>query len=149
MPSGSVPPSVQPTSSPSPEETEGQTVTLSTQFRREDGTALSGQSIRLSDGENSMDYPLNEEGQLQITGLPKTGAYTVSVVEDGQEAGTMTLDFSIGSVIDAVTDADGVGHVTLREDTDTVSLDLVLDADGTLSCSLRLSAHDGQGANEA
>jgi len=124
-------------------------VTLSTQFRREDGTALSGQSIRLSDGENSIDYPLSEEGQLQITGLPKTGAYTVSVVEDGQETGTMTLDLSVGSVIDAVTDADGVGHVTLREDTDTVSLDLVLDEDGTLSCSLRLSAHDGQGANEA
>jgi len=124
-------------------------VTLSARFRREDGMALSGQSIRLSDGENSMEYPLDEEGQLQITGLPKTGTYTVSVVEDDKEAGTMTLDLSVGSVIDAATDADGVGHVTLREDTDTVSLDFILDENGVLTCSLRLSASDGQGANEA
>ncbi len=96
-----------------------------------------------------MDYPLDEEGQLQIAGLPKVGAYTVSVLEDGKEAGAMALDLSVGSVIDAATDADGVGHVTLKEDTETVSLDFILDENGTLTCSLRLSASDGQGANEA
>jgi len=122
-------------------------VALSIYFRRADGTPLT-QSVRLSGGETAREYPLDEEGQLQITNLPKTGSYTVSVVEDGQEAGAMTLNLSVGAVIDAATDADGAGHVTLREDTDTVSLDLVLDEDGTLSCSLRLSAHDGQGANE-
>ncbi len=146
-PSGNLSPSAQTTPSPSPEETEGRTVTLSTQFRREDGTALSGQSVRLSDGENSMDYPLDEEGQLRIAGLPKTGAYTVSVLEDDREAGAMTLNLSVGAVIDAATDADGIGHVTLKEDTETVSLDFVLDESGTLTCSLRLSAHDGQKTN--
>lgn len=148
-PSGSLSPSAQTTPPPSPEETEGRTVTLSAQFRREDGTALSRQSVRLSDGENSMDYPLDEEGQLQITGLPKTGAYTVSVLEDDREAGTMTLNLSVGAVIDAATDADGAGHVTLKEDTDTVFLDFTLDGNGTLSCSLRLSADDGQRMNAA
>lgn len=149
-PSEGVSSSAQPAPSLSPEETEtdSRTVTLSAQFRREDGTTLDQQSVRLSDGKNSMDYPLDEEGQLRIAGLPKTGSCTVSVVENGGEAGTMTLDFSIGSVIDAATDADGVGHVTLKGDTDTVCLDFILDKDGTLSCSLRLPADDSQGENE-
>jgi len=147
-PTGDVSPSVQPTPSPPPEETEDQTVALSIYFRRADGTPLT-QSVRLSDGETAREYPLDEEGRLQITGLPKTGTYTVSVLEDNEEAGAMTLDLSVGSVIDAATDADGVGHVILREDTDVVALDLVLDEEGTLTCSLRLSAHDGQRVNEA
>ncbi len=141
-------PSVRPTRSPATEANGGQTVALTACFRREDGTVLSRQSIRLSDGEKSRDYPLDEEGRLQIAGLPKVGTYTVSVLAGGKEAGTMTLDLSTGSVIDAATDADGVGHVTIREDTDTVSLDFILDENGALTCSLRLSADDGQGGNE-
>ncbi len=147
-PTGNVSPSVQPMVSPSPEETEGQTVALSIYFRRTDGTPLT-QSVRLSDGETGRKYPLDEEGRLQITGIPKTGAYTVSVLEDNEEAGAITLNLSVGSVIDAATDADGIGHVILREDTEMVALDLVLDEDGTLTCSLRLSANDGQGTNVA
>lgn len=141
-------PCVQPTQSPVTEANGGQTVALTACFRREDGTVLSGQSVRLSDGENSMDYSLDEEGRLQITGLPKTGNYTVSVLAGGKETGAMALNLSTGSVIDAATDADGVGHVTLKEDTETVSLDFVLDESGTLTCSLRLSANDGQGGDE-
>jgi len=123
-------------------------VALSVHFRRADGTALSGQTVRVSDGENRMDYPLDEAGQLQIADLPRTGTYTIGVVEDGQAVGTMALELAVGSVIDAATDAEGVGHVTLREDTDTVSLDLVLDESGSLTCSLRLSDDDSRGASE-
>jgi len=148
-PSASVSPSVQPTGSPFPEEADGQTVTLSAHFRREDGTALSQQAIRLSDGEKSVDYTLDGEGQLQMTGIPKTGTYTVSVLEGNEETGAMALSLSVGAVIDAVTGADGVGHVTLKGDTDTVSLDFILDNDGTLTCSLHLSGNDGQRVNEA
>lgn len=140
--------SVQPTEDPSHEKPEGQTLTLHLYFLREDGTALGGQSVRLSDGENEMDYPLDEEGQLRITGLPRTGTYTVSVLEDNEEAGAIPLNLSVGSVIDAATDADGVGHVTLKEDTDAVSLEFRLDEQGTLSCTLRLSSNDGQGVSE-
>jgi len=142
MPSESVSPSARPAQPSAGEGAEGQSVTLSTYFRREDGTPLSGRSIRLSDGENSMDYPLDEEGQLQVTGFPKAGVYTVSVLEDDEETGTIALNFSVGSVIDAATNADGVGHVTVKEDTDTVSLDFILDKNGALTCSLRLSANE-------
>lgn len=147
-PSESISPSGQPMEASSTEETGNRTVTLSTHFRWEDGTTLSRHSVRLSDGESSRDYSLNEEGQLQIADLSRTGTYGVSVLEDSREAGSMTLTLSVGSVIDAAADDDGVSHITLKEDTDTVSLDFILDENGRISCSLRLSASDGGGTGK-
>ncbi len=138
------PPSAESSASAQPSsKTEGQSVTLQTQFRRQDGTALAGQSIRLSDGANRMEYSLDEEGQLQIAGIPKTGTYTLSVLEGNEEAGAITVHLTVGSVIDAATDTAGEGHVTLKADTAAVSLEFILEEAGTLSCALRLSAEEG------
>lgn len=115
-------------------------LTMKASFGREDGTSLSDCTVRFSDGENSADYQSDQNGTLTVSGLPGEGELTVSVL-DGQEEprGTVTLSFSQGAVIDAVTDEDAVGHITLKEDTREIALTFTLCDDGALQCELRLS----------
>ena len=47
----------------------------------------------------------------------------------------MTLFFDQGAVIDATTGQDGVGHITVRNDTSEVALIFILTEDGTLQCT--------------
>lgn len=119
----------------------GQTaVTITAAFQHEDGTALAGGAIRFSDKENSADYALDENGTLVLSGLPMEGELTVTVLDQQAQAqAEITLSFSQGSVIDVVTGEDGIGHVTLKEDTEELALNFILYDDNSMRCSLRLA----------
>lgn len=114
-------------------------LTMKAAFEEEDGTPLSNCTVRLSDGENSADYRSDENGTLTVSGLPTEGELTASVLAGQEEPqGTVTLSFSRGAVIDAVTDENSVAHVTLKEDTREIALRFTLYDDSTLGCELRL-----------
>ena len=125
--------------SPPPEETENE-IAIAASFRQEDGTDLRGSTIRFAFGGNSINYPLGDDGECVISGLPKVGDLMLTVF-DRQERiqGAMTLSLSEGAVIDATTDDSGVGHIILRGDTEEVALVFVLKSDGSLLCALRLT----------
>ena len=115
-------------------------LTMKAAFEREDGTPLSRCTVRFSDGENSADYQSDENGTLTVSSLPAAGELIITVL-DGQEEpqGAITLSFSRGAVIDAVTDENSVGHITVKGDTREIALCFTLRDDGTLECALRLS----------
>lgn len=116
------------------------TLTLAAKFQREDGTLLLYETVRIFDGDNSTDYLLDGGGALRLSGLSNSGEFGLSILDQqGQEAVAMSLVFTTGAVIDAMTDGDGVGHISLKEDTDEVALDFTWNDDGTLICSLHLS----------
>lgn len=115
-------------------------LTMKAAFEGEDGTPLSDGTVRLSDGENSADYPLDRDGTLTVSGLPGKGELTVTVLDGrGESQGTVTLSFSQGAVIDAVTDENSVAHITLKEDAREIALRFTLYDDNTLGCELQLS----------
>jgi len=122
-------------------------VTITASFQQEDGTALCGGTVRLSRGEDSMTRTLDDSGEAQLSSLPRSGTFALTVL-DGQEQsqGTMFLTFTEGAVIDATTDDSGNGHVTLRKDTEEVALAFHLQNDGTIQCALRLDEADSPGA---
>lgn len=115
-------------------------IAMNAVFEREDGTPLSGSTVRFSNRENSADYPLDRDGLLTISGLPLEGELAVTVLDGREESqGTVTLSFSQGAVIDAVTDENSMGYVTLKEDTREIALRFTLESSGILRCQLQLS----------
>lgn len=79
-------------------------------FQREDGSPLTEQSIRLSAGDKSAEYPLDEWGELRVSGLPRKMTLEVTVLDkESGPLGTITISFSEGTVIDASTDQEGAG----------------------------------------
>jgi len=120
-------------------------VAIAAAFSQEDGIALCGSTVRVSFGESRTEYSLDDNGELRASGLPRVGELFLTVVDQQErvQAG-MTLSLSEGAVIDATTDEGGVGHITLRTDTEEVSLLFVLKNDGSLLCSLRLIQPDSQ-----
>lgn len=115
-------------------------ISVAASFRCEDGTSLRGGTVRLTYGGISTEHPLDDTGEASIDSLPRAGELLLTV-QDQQERrqGTMTLAFSEGAVIDAVTDESGIGHITARRDTEEIALLFVLREDGSLLCALRLS----------
>lgn len=117
-------------------------------FSGEDGLPLGRDTVHLSAGGTGADYPLDNEGRVQVTGLPRSGELLLTLFDPQQEVqGTMMLSLDQGSVIDATTGEDGVGHITIREDTDEVALLFVLMENGALQCTLWLEeAHSPNAA---
>lgn len=115
-------------------------VSMEASFRREDGGPLDESTVRVSTEEDSADYPLDGSGALAVSGLPRSGTLTLTVL-DGEERvwGATTLTFSEGAVIDASTDGSGDGHITLKRDTREIALVFLLKDDGTILCALRLT----------
>jgi len=115
-------------------------VALSASFQQEDGTGLCGSTVRFSFGGKLEDYFLDDNGEVSVSGLPRSGELSLAVLDRQEQVqGGMMLSLSEGAVIDATTDDGGVGHITLRKDTDEVKLLFVLKDDGSLLCSLRLA----------
>lgn len=132
-----------------PAETAENELTIAASFLREDGSALCGSTACFSFIEGSVDRPLDDNGELKISGLPRSGDLTLIVLDrQEQEQGAMALSVSEGAVIDAATDEDGVGHITLRRDTEEVALLFTLRDDGSLLCALRLT-HGNDRSQEA
>jgi len=125
---------------PQSAEADNPAITITASFKHEDGTVLSSETVRFSDEENSVDYELDEKGELVITGLPREGELTVTVLDrQAQPQGAITLTFSQGSVIDAVTDGGGAGQITLKKETEEVALEFTLCDGGSLRCALQLN----------
>lgn len=121
-------------------ETHQTSLTITATFQREDGTALANDTIRFSDSGNSADYALNETGMLVLSGLPREGDLTVTVLDQQAQAqGAIALSFSQGSVIDVVTNEDGTGRITLKEDTEDLALNFTLCDDSSIQCALQLA----------
>jgi len=130
-----------------PEGHAGQVV-IAASFLLEDGAVLRGGAVRFSDGESGADYPLDENGEVRASGLPRAGELSLTVLDQREQArGGMMLSLSEGAVIDATTDESGVGYITLRADTEEVALLFVLNNDGSLFCSLRLIESDARGVD--
>lgn len=117
------------------------TLAVTAAFEREDKSPLSGDTVRLSHGGDSSDYQLDAEGTLRASGLPRSGEMQLTLLDQREDVqGAMTLSFDQGAVMDAATDQDGVGHITVRSGADEVSLVFTLDESGALQCGLWLSA---------
>lgn len=109
-------------------------------FQYEDGFLLRGGAVCVSGGASSTAHTLDENGEVTISGVPRRGEITLTVFDQPeQKQGSMVLSFSEGEVIDAVTDQDGNGHITVRQDTEKLTLVFVLKEDGSLMCALRLA----------
>lgn len=117
----------------------GEGITLHCAFAAEDGAALANDTVRFSNGGEHADYPLDGEGRLTFSGIPRETSLTVAVLDaQGEERGAMELILSQGAVIDVATDGEGGSRVCLREDTEELSLTFTLHGDGTLDCELYL-----------
>ena len=105
-------------------------------FQTESGNALHGSASYFSAETSSDHYQVDSDGTASIPGLPRNGELVLALFDQQQEVqGAITLSFSE----DAMTDEDGVGHITVRNDTNEVALIFVLTEDGALRCTLWLA----------
>lgn len=119
-------------------------ISLVARFRSEDGGVLRGGAVRFSAEKDGDSYPLDSEGVVSVSGLSRDEELLLTLLDQHREVqGSMTLSFSEGTVIDAVTGEDGVGHITIRDDTDEVALAFVLSESGALQCNLWLAQDTG------
>ncbi len=120
-----------------PMRSDGETVALIAAFQWEDGSAAAG-SVQLTAGTVSATYRLSAAGELRVNGLPCDGMVELLLLDAAaQELGRTTICISTGAVVDAFTDVDGTGYLTVREDTDAVTLQFTVRS-GVLMCALRL-----------
>lgn len=116
-------------------------------FQTENGDALHGSAAYFSTEANGDYYQVDSDGTVSIFGLPRNGELLLTLFDQQQRVqGAMTLSFDQGAVIDAMTSEDGVGHITVRNDTREVALIFVLTEDGGLRCALWLASPDLTGA---
>ena len=115
-------------------------ISIEALFQTEGGDALHGSAAYFSTETNSNYCQVGNDGRVSVTGLPRNGELLLTLFDQRQEVlGIMTLSFGQGAVIDATTSEDGVGHITVRNDTNEVALIFVLTEDGTLQCTLWLA----------
>ena len=118
----------------------GDELSIAAVFQTESGNALHGSASYFSTETSSDHYQVDSDGTASIPGLPRNGELLLTLFDQRQEVqGTIMLSFSEGAVIDAMTDEEGVGHITVRNDTSEVALMFVLTEDGTLRCTLWLA----------
>lgn len=123
-----------------PEKDDEDKISIAALFQTESGDALHGSAACFSTEANSDYCQVDCDGTTSVTGLPRNGELVLTLFDQRQELqGTMTLFFDQGAVIDAMTGEDGVGHITVRNDTSEVALIFILTEDGTLQCALWLA----------
>lgn len=124
---------------PFPSPADGQEgIAIAARFCREDGMPLTQGSARISAGEISVTYPQDEDSGVRVWGLPREGTVSLVLLDAGaKEVGHTTLCFTTGTLIDASTDQEGIGYVTVKEDTAAIALAFTLNGD-VLECTLRL-----------
>ena len=113
-------------------------LTLTASFQRQDGSALDGMYADFSSGQMQAASPLDEQGRASFSHVPRDGEATLTLRDDGGEVSRILLRFAAASVTDASTDADGVGHISVKADAAQLHLLLTLDDDAQLQCSLYL-----------
>lgn len=119
---------------------EGNEISIEALFQTESGDALQGCAACFSAGAIESYCQVDSDGTASVTGLPRDGELLLTLFDRQQEVqGIMTLLLERGAVIDAMTGEDGVGHITIRDDTSEVALMFVLTEDGDLRCTLWLT----------
>lgn len=122
------------------EEAEEDKLSIAALFQTESGDALHGSVAHFSTGAKSKQHHVSSDGTVSVSGLPRRGELRLTLFDRQQEVqGAMTLSLSEGAVIDATTGEDGIGHITVRNDTSEVALIFVLTEDGALQCTLWLA----------
>ena len=123
-----------------PEETSEEELSLMALFQTESGDALYGSAACFSTETSSDCFPVDDHGIVRVSGFPRNGELVLTLFDPQQKVqGTMPLFFGQGAVIDAATSKDGVGYITVREDTGEVALMFVLTENGALQCTLWLA----------
>lgn len=123
----------------SPEKTEEDELSIAALFQTESGDTLCGSAVNFSAEADSESCQVDSEGIASVSGLPRSGELLLTLFDPQQEIqGAMTLALDQGAVIDATTGENGVGHITIRNDTREVALIFVLTENGTLQCTLWL-----------
>lgn len=118
----------------------GDALSIAALFQAENGDALHDGAACFSGETGSGSCQVGGDGTVSVSGLPRSGELLLTLFDRQQEVrGAMTLSLGQGAVIDATTGEDGVGHITVREDTSEVSLLFVLTEDGALQCTLWLA----------
>lgn len=122
-----------------PERTEEDALSIAALFQTEDGDTLNGSAVYFTTEADSEHCQVDSEGVASVSGLPRSGELLLTLFDPQQEVqGAMTLSLDQGSVTDATTGENGVGHITVRNDTSEVALIFILTKDGTLQCTLWL-----------
>ena len=123
-------------------ESSEETVAISARFQDENGEALQEGEACLSTEGICASFPLDEDGEIRVSGLPREGTVDLTLFNGKKrEQGHMTICFSLGAVIDASTDESGNGYVTTRDGTDVVALEFTVSETG-LRCALRLDEEE-------
>lgn len=123
-----------------PAETGDEELSVAALFQTESGDTFHGSAVCFSTEAGSDYCQVNHDGTASISGLPRSGELLLTLFDPQQEVqGAMTLFFDQGAVIDATTSEDGVGYITVREDTGEVALLFVLTENGALQCTLWLA----------
>ena len=125
----------------------GETLSVEALFQAENGDTLQGSTVCFFTEIDSGSCQVENDGTASISGLPRSGKLLLTLFDPQQEVqGSMTLFFDQGAVIDATTSEDGVGYITVREDTGEVALMFVLTENGALQCTLWLAETVSSGA---
>lgn len=125
---------------------ESKELAVCARFQREDGVVFSAGCVRLFEGDASVDYALDQAGELRLTGLSRTEDLSMYLLDAvGRELCHTTIHFSTGALIDASTDQRGDGYVTVRKDTGQVNLRFTLLHTGSMQCALVLRAPPEKG----
>ena len=120
------------------QELSGDSVAVSARFRSKSGEVLSEGEAKLTVEETCASFPLDEAGEIRVSGLPRDGTVDLTICDGmNRERGHTTLHFSTGAVIDASTDEAGDGYVTTRTDTEAVALQFTV-GEESIRCALRL-----------
>ena len=113
-------------------------LTLTANFQRQDGSPIHEMQADFYSEQVQDTSSLDEQGSTSFTHAPRNGEATLTLRDGGREVSRISLQFVTASVTDASTDADGVGHISVKADAAQLHLLLTLDDDEQLQCSLYL-----------
>ena len=114
-------------------------LTLTANFQRQDGSVIREMQADFCSEQTQDTSSLDEQGSASFAHAPRGGEATLTLRDGSEEVSRISLQFVTASVTDASTDADGVGHISVKADAAQLHLLLTLDDDEQLQCSLYLS----------
>lgn len=113
---------------------------LTTVFRYENGMAIRRGSVRIRCRQTEQSAALNDCGEASPFQVPKDNEATLILTgSDGREISRIALHFTAAAVTDASTDENSVGHISVKAETEQLTLLLTLDESDRLHCGLYLN----------
>lgn len=112
---------------------------LTASFQRQDGARLHEMYADFCSDQMRDTSLLDEQGKARFSHVPREGEATLTLRDSGGEISRISLQLATASVTDASTDAEGIGHISVKSDVEQLHLLLTLDDDAQLQCSLYLN----------